>query len=242
MDTIKVEKKQVKMVAHRGLSGIERENTNAAFIAAGNRSYYGIETDIHKTLDGKFVIMHDDTTERSSCGAVNLRVEEVTYAELKDIVLPDKDGSTVRQDIRIPLLQEYIHICKKYDKKCVLELKQDFDEETLGEIVSIIREQDYLEGVIFISFYLGACVRLRTMLPQQKIQWLSAHEDLAMVKETVINNRLDLDMWYGNTTKELVEELHAHGVEVNCWTCDKKEDAERLIEMGVDYITSNILE
>ena len=29
-----------RMIAHRGLSGIERENTCAAFVAAGNRSYY----------------------------------------------------------------------------------------------------------------------------------------------------------------------------------------------------------
>jgi glycerophosphoryl diester phosphodiesterase len=38
MDTIKIAKNNVKMVAHRGLSAIELENTNAAFIAAANRS------------------------------------------------------------------------------------------------------------------------------------------------------------------------------------------------------------
>ena len=47
MDTIKFDKKKTVMIAHRGLSGIETENTNSAFVAAGNRSYYGIETDIH---------------------------------------------------------------------------------------------------------------------------------------------------------------------------------------------------
>lgn len=34
---------QIKIIAHRGVSGLERENTCAAFIAAGNRSYYGME-------------------------------------------------------------------------------------------------------------------------------------------------------------------------------------------------------
>ena len=46
METIKVPFKNVKMVAHRGLSGLEKENSLAAFIAAGNRSYFGIECDI----------------------------------------------------------------------------------------------------------------------------------------------------------------------------------------------------
>ena len=66
MDTIKFDKKNTLMVAHRGLSGIEKENTNTAFVAAGNRSYFGIETDVHKTLDGKYVVFHDDTTAKKA--------------------------------------------------------------------------------------------------------------------------------------------------------------------------------
>ena len=50
MDTLKLDKGSIKMIAHRGLSGIERENTAAAFVAAGNHSYFGIETDVHLSL------------------------------------------------------------------------------------------------------------------------------------------------------------------------------------------------
>ena len=64
VDTIHIDSGNVKMIAHRGLSGLERENTNAAFVAAGMRSYFGIETDIHRTADGQFVVFHDDTTTR----------------------------------------------------------------------------------------------------------------------------------------------------------------------------------
>ena len=68
MDTVKISHGNTKMIAHRGLSGIEQENTNAAFVAAGNRSYYGIETDVHRTADGQYVIIHDDTTARVTNG------------------------------------------------------------------------------------------------------------------------------------------------------------------------------
>ena len=64
MNTVKFEKGETLVVAHRGLSGIERENTNSAFVAAANRSYYGIETDIHRTADGKFVVNHDGNLKR----------------------------------------------------------------------------------------------------------------------------------------------------------------------------------
>ena len=36
MDVIRIDSKETKMVAHRGLSGLERENTCPAFVAAGN--------------------------------------------------------------------------------------------------------------------------------------------------------------------------------------------------------------
>ena len=63
-NTEKADLANIRMIAHRGVSGLERENTNAAFVAAGNRSYYGIETDVHRTKDGHYVIFHDDNMLR----------------------------------------------------------------------------------------------------------------------------------------------------------------------------------
>ena len=86
MDTVKINKNNTALIAHRGLSGIECENTAAAFVAAGNRSYFGIETDVHKTADGKFIIIHDDNTGRVC--AENLPVENSNYdvEKILDIV------------------------------------------------------------------------------------------------------------------------------------------------------------
>ena len=100
--TVRIEKKHVQMIAHRGLSGLERENTCAAFVAAGNRSYYGIETDIHKTKDGQFVVFHDDTTQRLT--DLDWVVEERTLVELRTLRLRDMDGH-IRGDLVLPTLQ-----------------------------------------------------------------------------------------------------------------------------------------
>ena len=124
MDTIKVNAGKTLMVAHRGVSGIEKENTHAAFVAAGNRSHYGIETDVHRTIDGKYVCFHDDTTGRVAID--NMVIEESTFDTLRNLLLTDIDGKKGRTDLRIPTLQEYIQICKKYDKIAVLELKTSF--------------------------------------------------------------------------------------------------------------------
>lgn len=242
MDTIKVNKKQVKMVAHRGVSGIERENTNAAFVAAGNRSYFGIETDVHKTADGQYVVIHDETTERVTNGAVDIDVEKSDYNKVKEIILPDWDGTTDRYDIRIPLLTEYIKICKKYGKIGVLELKPLFAKEDIIEIIEIIRREDYLENIIFIAFDLENCITVRELLPEQPVQWLIYEELTEEIKKTLYQYHLDLDIYYERLDKNVIDELHAKNVKINCWTCDSKEVAEALDDMGVEFITSNILE
>lgn len=242
MNTVKVEGNKPKMIAHRGLSGIERENTYPAFIAAGNRSYYGIETDVHVTADGKFVIIHDETTDRVSLGASNVNVEASSFDAVKDIVLPDLDGSTSRRDIKIPLLADYINICKKYGKKCVLELKNRFKTTDIVRMVEHIKELDYLEDMIFISFSYENCADLRAIIPDATIQFLTGELMNDAILERLTDNKLDLDIHYSKINKEWIEKLHSLGIKINVWTCDDKKQAETLAEMGVDFITSNILE
>ena len=239
MDTIKVNKKQTKMIAHRGVSKIETENTNAAFVAAGNRSYYGIETDVHKTADGRFVVIHNDTT--GDCGNIDISVENSTYDELCRVILKDTDGVFGRIDLRIPELWEYISICKKYGKKAVLELKNHFERNDIAKVIEIIDDADYLSDTIFISFDLENLIGIRELLPYQTAQYLCG-EWSSEICDSLIKYRLDIDIGYNALTKELIDKLHAAGIEVNCWTCDDKATAEALAEYGVDYITSNILE
>lgn len=239
MNTVKVEHKNTLMVAHRGVSGLELENTNSAFIAAGNRSYFGIETDVRRTSDGKYILLHDNDTER--VGIDKLFPEQTTFETLRALNLRDKNGKRGRADLHLCSLEEYIETCKKYEKKCILELKGGYTAEWLAEMIGIIRSIGWLENVIFISFSLENLIKVRALLPEQKIQYLTGefNENIFNALKT---NKLDLDIWMNGLHEEDVKTLHDAGIEVNVWTVDKKEDADRLIEWGVDYITSNILE
>ena len=241
MDTVKIDRKNTKMVAHRGVSGLERENTCPAFIAAGNRSYYGVETDIHVGIDGEFIVMHDASTKRVSGGVLDVNVETTPLSDLRDIVLPDRDGSTVRRDIRIPILEEYVSICKKYDKVCVLEIKGNFGRENLTRVTEKIKALDYLDSIIFISFDLKNCTDLRSLLPEAEIQFLTSEFSDGLI-DLLIKEKLDLDIHYSALTKDRIDELHNKGIVVNCWTVDDPKTAEQLASWGVDQITSNILE
>lgn len=239
MNTIKFESGNTKVVAHRGLSGIERENTNAAFVAAGNRSYYGIETDIHRTGDGKFVVNHDNHLTRVA--GENIPVEEVSLSVLQNVVLWDKDDTKDRVDLRPATLENYISICKRYEKHAVLELKSEFTDEEVERFIGIIKSYDYLDNVTFIAFDYENLVKVRRILPTQSVQFLFK-EFTDEIIENVTRDKMDVDVYHKALTKEIIDQLHAAGIKVNCWTVDQKEDAERLVSWGIDYITTNILE
>jgi glycerophosphoryl diester phosphodiesterase len=239
MNTVKFNKGNTLIIAHRGLSGIERENTCSAFVAAGNRSYYGIETDIHKTADGKFVVCHDFDLSRVS--GEKISVESVSLATLTSIILYDKDGSKDRADLRPCTLENYIGICKRYEKHSVLELKSDFTDEEIAKIVDIIKELGHLENTTFISFEYENLVKIRAILPEQSVQYLFTNATPDKI-ELALSAKMDVDVGHGSLNEENIKLLHDAGVKINCWTVDNPERAEQLAKMGVDFITTNILE
>jgi len=241
MNTINMNAPKPLMIAHRGLSGLERENTCAAFIAAGNRSYYGIETDVHRTIDGKYAIIHDSVTTRVS--GEELVVEETELSVLRQLQLLDPDTGMPRADLRIPTLEEYISTCKKYEKVAVLEFKNRMPKEAILEVADIISSLGYMDHTVFISFSLENLIDLKERFPEQPAQYLlSSIPDADAVLSILKKYGLDLDVKYTAVTENLIATLHENGIKVNVWTVDSLEEAERLTKMGVDFITTNILE
>lgn len=238
-DTLHLPAPKPRMIAHRGVSGLEKENTCSAFVAAGNRSYFGVETDVHLTADGKFIIIHDDDTLRVSGELYT--VEQTAFETLRRIRLLDTDGRRGRADLLLPELSEYTGICKKYEKVSVLELKNHMPPEAVRQIAETIREDGWLDHTIFISFDLPNLLTLREALPEQPAQYLVSKIDNALL-DTLKANRLDLDIWYKALTPEFVTACHNAQIKVNVWTVDTLEDCRRMADWGVDYITSNIVE
>ena len=240
MNTIKIENKgKTLMIAHRGVSSIERENTTAAFIAAGNRSYFGIETDVHRTGDGAYVAIHDEQTGRVA--PIDLPVEESKLDDLRAIRLYDTHGLSTRGDLVIPTLEEYAAVCRDYEKVSVLELKNPFPREDIGKIIAVLEKLGQLQNTIFIAFDIQNLYYVREFLPHHTVQFLTSKLNDGIL-ENLIAHKMDLDVKYTALTQEWVDRFHEAGLKINCWTVDDVDDCNRLIRWGVDYITSNRLE
>ena len=228
------------MIAHRGLSGLEKENTGFAFVAAANRSYWGIESDVRKTADGQFVMIHDNNTARVA--GADCLIMETTLADLRKIRFLDVDGTPGREGLCIPTLTEYLHICRDYGKTAVLEIKSHPTREDIEEILQIVESEYDLEKTVIISFGLQNLIYARELRPEAHLQFLVMKEIPEDLLDTLAKYSMDLDISKSLLTRELVDAVHALGFKVNVWTVNEAADADRLVSWGVDYITTNILE
>lgn len=236
--TVAFNKRDTLVIAHRGLSGLEVENTASAFTVAGERSYYGIEADVRMTLDGKLIICHDDTLKRLS--GQEISVNNSTFEKLMSIPLYDKN-SEIPGDERLTDLHSFISICKQYDKQAILELKQKFNKEEIAGIIDVIKDNGYIDRVTFISFDYDNLLYVRSLLPEQPAMYLFSELD-DEITARLIRDKIDVGIRHDSLTRAALSEFHNGGLKVNCWTVDNKARAEKLARWGVDYITTNILE
>ncbi len=241
MNTIKFNtENKLKMVAHRGVSGLERENTCPAFVCAGVKSYYGIETDVHVTKDGRFIIHHDDTVKRLT--GKELLIRETDFDILRSLRMLDTDNKTPRADLFLPTLEEYFAICRKYKKTAVLELKDELmSEEAVVGVAKAADECCMLQSTVFISFSKQNLLYLRKHFHNAVVQFLSSSISDDTVK-FILENNFDADILHSVITKDFIDVMHKNGRVVNAWTVNTLEDATRLVDIGIDMITTNILE
>ena len=239
-DTLRLHSDKVKMVAHRGLSGLETESTNAAFVAAGNRSYWGIETDVRVTGDGHLICLHDADT--ASVAQDKLVAAESSYEALRSLRLKDINDQKTRADLRLTCPEEYLSICRKYNKEAVLEIKGLYTERQLDQLLETVRSSGWLERTTFIGGRTEYLLSLRELLPENRMQFVGWKlEDDAML-DTFARHRIGLDLCYRGIDADLVRRAHACGLEVNAWVVNDLETAQRMLDCGVDYLTTNILE
>lgn len=240
MDTLKYHGSGALFIAHRGLSGLYPENTVAAFkAAAARKSYFGIETDVYATKDGRYVISHDVNTVRMT-GEEHL-IYETDFDTLRALRIFEKDGAHGNE--KIPTLEEYIDACVEGDKYSILELKLHFTEEQLREIIDIIDKKGHLSKTIFISFFYDQCELVKKVSPSSHCQALISWDVGEEFFEDCKKKGIGIDTAYPYAQREgFIEKCHSYGLDVNVWTVDDLEICADVIRKGADFITTNIIE
>ena len=143
----------VLVVAHRGFSGAAPENTLAAFRKAIEAGSDMIELDIQLSKDGKIVVIHDETLERTTDGQG--RVADRTFPEIRKLDAGSWFGSQFSGE-KIPTLQEVLELAK--GKVLVnIEIKNPAHgqypiTELADQGLEAVKKAGMLNRVIFSSF------------------------------------------------------------------------------------------
>ena len=221
-----------QVVAHRGHWKAEgaAQNSIASLQAAGRIGAYGSEFDVNLTADGQMVVNHDFTYK-------GLTIRESTLEALRNDTLRLANGEI------IPTLDEYLEAAKAFPKmKLVFELKStgdpDYEAIALPASVEAIQRHGVASRVEFISFSLSACKEFARLMPKNRVEYLGGEIAPTELHEMGING---IDYHFSALDKhpEWVKEAHDLGMLVNVWTVDKEEDIVRMLDLGVDQITTN---
>ena len=210
------------VIAHRGASGVEYENSLTAFKKAGQLGADGIELDIHATTDGELIVHHDPAIG----GVVIARSTAADIAKLK---LPNGEAvPTLAQAFLAagPKLRVYVE---------VKTLPPQWD----GKLFAALDAGPNPGGYAVHAFDHRIIQRLRRQRPKLSAGVLSASyldDNVAPVRAAGAQV-----LWQDQAMIDaaLVEEVQDAGFAVIAWTPNELTDLSRLASQGVNGLCTN---
>lgn len=227
-----------KYFGHRGYSGNYPENTMLAFQKAMEAGADGIELDVQFSKDGRLVIIHDETLDRTTTGKGWVR--DHTLEELKSLDASFKFTGQYGVN-QIPTLCEVLDYMKDKDAVTNIELKTGvFEYEGIEEaVLNCVRKHNLSDKVIISSFNHYSILRMRKLAPELKCGLLT---DCWLINAGKYVHDLDVPCYhpaFRNLTPEITKEIKQYGLEINTWTVNTLEDFRNLESLGVDVAIGN---
>ncbi len=239
--------------AHRGASLRAPENTLEAFRLADRGGAGGLELDVHMTSDGRIVVIHDDSVDRTTEGTGLVRRMTLHEAQSLDAgyrFTPD-GGTTYPYRGRGALVPELGEVLREFPGH---KVNIDVKEEQPGveaALLKIITDADAGDRVLVVSEMSAVVERVRelsgngisTGASRQEIRDFYRLSRLRL--EFLIRppyDALQVPVEYGGrevVTPRFIKAAHNRGVRVDVWTIDDPGEMRRLLDLGADVIMTN---
>lgn len=228
-------------IAERGSQLEFPENSLPAFKSATR--HWGIEADIQVTSDGKWVVMHDSTVDRTTNGTG--LVSSKTIAQFRALRIDTGANVTALSDTdKIPpTLEEYLVVCKQMNKVPVIEIKT---YSYTAANYSLLKDTLNLFGFdesncIISSLDYTVLSKIRLMYPNMELHYLVSAVDSNVIRQlTTLDFPAACSVAYNHVsvTNENVRLIHSAGFKFGVWTVpDSSFDS--MIRLGVDYVMTD---
>ena len=249
--TGEIHRDSTRFIAHRGLRSEAPENTLKAFELAGEAGFWGCETDIRLTADGRFVLLHDKSFLRL-CGR-DVFPQELAVEEISQFSIMNGSGLDEYSDdtsaTSIAFLEDYLEICLQYDMVPVMDIKLDSRDDMREDYAQMQMLYDTVKGVtgehevVFIATDLAMLRQMRLVLdnagdPAVSLQLVVREPDAVSVEEYQ-NWGISPDIKYAGLTENTIAYFQENHLAVNVWTVDDPGKIAFLLRQGADYITTN---
>ncbi len=220
------------VMAHRGNRARCPENTLSAFQCALDEGADILETDLHLTLDGTLVCIHDATVDRTTDGQG--AVAEKSLSDLKK--LSAFYGKPEYSQERIPTLDELTAILPA-DRALALELKSArfLEPKVAQQLVAQLKQANVFDRTVLLSFHLDYLQAVQREAPDLPIGLISMGNPIPRKGVQLIGvfwPLLYLNPWYAKMA-------HRNG-QVSC-PLDPTPDSrlKRYKKMGFDAILTD---
>lgn len=236
--------KKARFAAHRGLSAYAPENTLAAFVEAGKKGVFAIETDVYATSDGYFVLSHDNDISAYTNAPIGTNITENTFETVRSYSITKGANVSQYAGQKIPTLEEYLENCIMYGCVPMIEIKNILGK--FDELVKVVNSYGFYEDAIYINYAVyyatirkatGDCIV--TVNLDGNTSYDEQIEDLKANGAYNVIVAMSPDI--GEVTSELVKKCREYGYIVNVWTLNDAMDAEKYFRMGADLVTSDFL-
>ena len=234
------------IIAHRGESHLAPENTLAAINLAWGNGATAVEIDVQLTIDKQIVVIHDEDTKRTGDQKKTVKKSKLSELQSVDVGLY-KDEQWKGE--RIPTLTEVLNTVPN-NGKIIIEIK--CNNEIIPYLISEIKKSQLkVTQIEIISFDYTVISEIKTQIPEYKILWLLDLDyyypawilrvNKKRILEKITRSNLNgINVWAGKVINEqFIEYFKHHGLLVYTWTVNDVKVAERLINQGVDAITTD---
>lgn len=206
----------MQVQAHRGFSELYPENTMLAFQKAYETVCSGIELDIHRTIDGEFVVMHDTTVDRTTNGTGVVSNLTWAYIQTLDAGSWFNPSLAGRPDCRVPSLEQVLDEYKSKPVQLVIQIKFN-GEQDVKDFVDLVVAKDMVSQVI-VSGWLPQINTVKTYNPSMFTQNDGMPSDMSLFNDVLQNavlynhNAVSINAALDqNTLSTMVSQVKAEG-------------------------------
>jgi len=232
------------LIGHRGYPAKFPENILASFEGAMQAGCDMIELDVTLTKDRKVVVIHDDTLDRTTTGKGPVRGH--TLAEIQALDAGSWFDARFAAE-RVPELSEVI---RRTAGRCMLniEIKEsafeaDYPADAIEhQVVKLVKTSGAMDRVIISSFDKRILERIAAMDAPPAVAYITDHGADKRVLEMLL--AMKAFSWHPRfkvLTRDQVGLMHAAGLKVFPWTINTREEAEKILALGVDGLICNEL-